>query len=775
MLKKLSPLLISILLSGIVWFLFYSSMPRTISEAELPTTEFSTARAFKHVEAISKKPHFVGSPAHSLVRNYIVKTLQDLGLEVQTQEGHSLTNRGMLTRPQNILARIPGSGDGKALLLMSHYDSAGHSSFGASDAGSGVATVLEGVRALLAEGKSPKNDIIILFTDAEELGLNGAELFVKKHPWAKEAGLALNFEARGSGGNSFMLLETNSGNAKLIQGFIKAQPKFPVTNSLAYSIYKMLPNDTDLTVLREQGNINGFNFAFIDDHFDYHTANDIPANLDKETLAHQGSYLMPLLAYFKDADLTSFDSKEDLIYFNLPMGEMISYPFSWILPMLLIGFLLFFGVVVYGISKRKLQPKIIFKGALPFFISVLGSGFLVFVFWKLFKIIYPEYGEMLNGFTYNGYYYIAFGIFLSLSLSFYTYHFMSKKKDQASVFVFPLFFWLLICALTAFYLKGAAYFIIPAFFGLLQLWVMIRQKRPNLFLMLLLSLPALVLILPFVSSFPVALGLKILFVAGILAVLLFTLFLPVFGYFKNKKSFAILLGLVAITMLVIAHFKSDFNGERPRPDSLVYMLDEDTNTASWNSYDLKLDEWNETYFGEDPSKSEIIDNAFESKYGSDFKYRATAPVVKIPSSGVIYKKVKNEDSLSDSYSYSLKIAPNRKVNRMELFLNSAYNFEAFTVNGLEADSITNGQGNYHVFKKRWNDRLLTYHAANADTLQINFTTKEVAPPEIVLYESSYDLLDNPDLKVRKRDKAKMPKPFVLNDAVILKKTIRWEE
>ncbi|WP_316928047.1 M20/M25/M40 family metallo-hydrolase [Gillisia marina] len=261
MLKKLSPLLILILLSGIIWFLFYSSMPRAISETDMPPTEFSTTRAFKHVEAISKKPHFVGSPAHSIVRNYIVKTLQDLGLEVQTQEGYSLTDRGMLTRPQNILARIPGSGDGKALLLMSHYDSAGHSSFGASDAGSGVATVLEGVRALLAEGDIPKNDIIILFTDAEELGLNGAELFVNEHPWAKEVGLALNFEARGSGGNSFMLLETNSGNSKLIEGFVKAHPEFPVTNSLAYSIYKMLPNDTDLTVLREQGNINGFNFA----------------------------------------------------------------------------------------------------------------------------------------------------------------------------------------------------------------------------------------------------------------------------------------------------------------------------------------------------------------------------------------------------------------------------------------------------------------------------------------------------------------------------------
>ncbi len=773
--KKLSPLLILLLLPVIIWFLIDFNMPRTISEAEQPVTEFSTTRAFKHVEEISKRPHFVGSPEHSLVRNYIVRTLQDLELEVQTQEGYSLTNRGMLTRPQNILARIKGNEDGKALLLMSHYDSAGHSSFGASDAGSGVATILEGVRALLAEGNSPKNDIIILFTDAEELGLNGAELFVNKHPWAKEVGLALNFEARGSGGNSFMLLETNSGNSKLIQDFIKAKPKFPVTNSLAYSIYKMLPNDTDLTVLREQGNINGCNFAFIDDHFDYHSANDIPANLDKQTLAHQGSYLMSLLAFFKDADLVSFDSKEDLIYFNVPMGEMVSYPFSWILPMLIIGYLLFFAVVLFGIHKRKLLPKIILKAAIPFLVSLTGSGILVFLVWKFCLFIYREYGEMLNGFTYNGYYYIAFGIFLSLAISFYMYNYMNKREDQASVFVFPLFFWLLICGLTAFYLKGAAYFIIPGFFGIVQLWIMIRQKSPNLFLMLLLSLPALVLILPFVTNFPVALGLRILFVAGILAVLLFSLFLPVFGYFKFKKTLTTILGIAAISMFIIAHFNSDFNEEQPRPDSLVYVLDEDTNTASWNSYDLKLDDWNKKYFGEDPSKSEIINYAFESKYGSGFKYKAPAPIVKISSPGIIYKKLNNEDSLKSSNAYSLKIAPNRKVNRMELFLRSSYNFENFTVNGLEADAIKSGNENFHVFKNRWSDRLLTYHAANADTLYINFTTKENTPPEITLYESSYDLLENLELNVGKRDKTKMPKPFVLNDAVVLKKAIRFEE
>jgi hypothetical protein len=774
MLKKLSPLLILLILPAIIWFIFYSSMPRNISEEELPATEFSTARAFKHVEEISKKPHFVGSPAHSLVRNYIVKTLQDLGLEVQTQEGYSLTNKGLLTRPQNILARISGSENGKVLLLMSHYDSAGHSSFGASDAGSGVATILEGVRALIAGGERPKNDIVILFTDAEELGLNGAELFVKEHPWAKEIGLALNFEARGSGGNSFMLLETNSGNSKLIKDFIATNPEFPVTNSLAYSIYKMLPNDTDLTVLREQGDINGFNFAFIDDHFDYHSANDIPANLDKETLAHQGSYLMPLLSFFKDADLKSFDSEEDLIYFNLPMGNMASYPFSWIFPMLILAFLLFIGLVVYGILKRKLLPKTILKGAIPFLISLIGSGLLVFILWKSCLMIYPEYGEMLNGFPYNGYYYIAIGILISLTICFLSYHLLKKDEEQAGLFVVPLLFWLLLCSLIACYLKGASYFIIPAFFGILQLFVMIRQKRPNLFLMLLLSLPALILIQPFVASFPVALGLKILFVSGILTALLFSLFLPVFGYYKRKKTLAVLLGVGAITIFIIAHFKSDFNEERPRPDSLVYLLNADKNVASWNSYDLQLDDWNESYFGEDPKKPEITEDTFESKYGSGFTYRATAPVVKIPQPGIIYNQLKNEDSLKASKSYILKIAPNRKVNRMELFLNSSYDFEEFKVNGLEADSVDLGGNEFHVFKRRWSDILLTYHVANSDTLIINFSTSGQEAPEFVLYESSYDLLENSALKVKNRDKSKMPKPFVLNDAVIIKKTLKVE-
>jgi Zn-dependent M28 family amino/carboxypeptidase len=52
--------------------------------------------------------------------------------------------------------------------------------------------------------------ILLFFSDAEELGLNGAALFVTQHKWAKDIGLVLNFEARSSG-PSYMLMETNKG------------------------------------------------------------------------------------------------------------------------------------------------------------------------------------------------------------------------------------------------------------------------------------------------------------------------------------------------------------------------------------------------------------------------------------------------------------------------------------------------------------------------------------------------------------------------------------
>ena len=367
--KNYAPVYSLLVLIVLIFGIFYFMMPQSYDQTEAPLSEFSTKRALSIVKEISKKPHFVGSKNHEFIANYLQKELQDLGIETSVQEGFSMTEKGTLVKSKNILAIIKGSKNTKALLLLSHYDSAPHSSSkGASDDASGVATILESVRAFLHNKTAHKNDIIILFTDAEELGLNGAALFVTQHKLAKEVGLVLNFEARGSSGPSYMLMETNDGNAKMVDAFKAGNVSYPVSNSLMYSIYKMLPNDTDLTVFREQGKIQGFNFAFIDSHFNYHTSQDKYENLDPKTLAHQGSYLYPLLNYFSNTDLTDFNSTDNKIYFNVPFS-FVSYPFGWLFPMLIVGFGLFLLFVFVGLGKRALRLDEIIKG----FVPLLGS------------------------------------------------------------------------------------------------------------------------------------------------------------------------------------------------------------------------------------------------------------------------------------------------------------------------------------------------------------------------------------------------------------------
>ena len=477
--KSYSSVLSVMFLLGILGFIFFTMMPQWTSEDDVPLAEFSTKRALEQVKHISQKPHFVGSENHDVVANYLVKELQNLGLETSIQEGYSFSDWGTLTKCKNILARIKGTNSDKALLLLSHYDSAPHSySKGASDAGSGVATILESVRAFTYNKKQHKNDIIILFSDAEELGLNGAALFVTQHHWAKEVGLVLNFEARGSSGPSYMLMETNAGNAKLVKEFAAANAKYPVSNSLMYSVYKMLPNDTDLTIFRKQGNIQGYNFAFIDGHYNYHTAQDDINHLDKNTLSHQGKYLMPLLDYFSNANLNLTQTTEDDVYFSIPF-TFFSYPFSWVLPMVIIAFVLFLFLIFIGMGKRLFSFQEIGKGFIPFLGSLIAAGLITFLGWKLLLILYPQYNDLLNGFTYNGHDYIAAFVLLTLSICFAFYQRFSAKKVTINHYIAPLFLWIFINGLLAFFLKGAGFLIIPAFAGLLMLASFVLPKNQN--------------------------------------------------------------------------------------------------------------------------------------------------------------------------------------------------------------------------------------------------------------------------------------------------------
>ncbi|MDG1954038.1 MAG: M20/M25/M40 family metallo-hydrolase [Polaribacter sp.] len=761
--KKYAPIISILIIVSVIYWSFADMLPSYSENKKVTETEFSINNALKHLKEISKTTHYTGSEDHIKVQNYIVNELKKLGLQPEIQQQVAINNKWRAaTNSANIIATIKGSEGGKSLVLLSHYDSNPHSSLGASDAGSGVVTILESVRAFLAKNKIPKNDIHIVITDAEELGLLGAKAFVDKHPLAKNIGLVLNFEARGSGGPSYMLMETNGKNSKLLTEFIKANPNYPAANSLMYSIYKMLPNDTDLTVFRENGNINGFNFAFIGDHFDYHTAQDSYERLDRETLLHQADYLMTTLNYFANSDLSNLESTKDHIYTNFPFTTLLHYPFSWILPLLIIAVLILIGVLFFGIALNKITIKGLLKGFTPFTLSLVICVGISILLWKGVLLIHPHYKDILHGFTYNGYEYIAAFSLLNIWLLFKIYKPFFKKYKGADLVVAPLIFWLIINLLIFIYLKGAAYFIIPVYFALLTLGIFIfidTKRTTKIAVSTILAIPIIFIFAPQIKMFPVGLGLKNLFISGLFLVLIFGLMTPIFATYKSRKFLTKLIGFSTIFFFAFATYNSGFDENKKKPNSAVFISDIDSNQSYWATYDSKPDAYTKQFLGDNPTKGNFTGTTSKSKYNTSYRFHKKTEnrAINSPEISTI-----NDTIIGDFRNISLLIKPQRLVNKLELIANAPITFNSIGVQNVYLDKKKEA----NTFKVTRGTILSYFLAAKDSILKVDFTINKNSIPNISLIESSFDLQTNSLFNIKPRSKEMMPMPFVTNDAVI---------
>src|SRR4029077_15777015 len=118
---------------------------------------------------VGRQVHVAGSQAATDVRDYLVTTLTAMGLQVRVQDAIGATDDlggFAMSRVRNVVAVLPGQSSTGRLFLVAHYDSA-QVSCGCNEGGAGVATLLETARAMAA-GPKPRNDVVFVFTEAEE-------------------------------------------------------------------------------------------------------------------------------------------------------------------------------------------------------------------------------------------------------------------------------------------------------------------------------------------------------------------------------------------------------------------------------------------------------------------------------------------------------------------------------------------------------------------------------------------------------------------------------
>ena len=269
--------------------------------AGAPAQAFAAGRAMGDVREIARRPHPVGSEDHARVRAYLLQRMTALGLETSMQTGPISDGAARYLRKiggdpeaanftaHNLIGVLPGRRpELPAVALMAHYDTV-PASAGAADDSTGVAAILETVRAIRARGPADRT-LVVLLTDAEEIGLEGARAFWGGHPLRDRIGAVINLEARGGGGRA-MMFETGRGNAETIARFAAATPRVQggvTSNSLAVFVYERMPNGTDFTIPKDRG-VQGLNLAFIGRPEQYHAPASTPQALDRGAVQHIGS------------------------------------------------------------------------------------------------------------------------------------------------------------------------------------------------------------------------------------------------------------------------------------------------------------------------------------------------------------------------------------------------------------------------------------------------------------------------------------------------------
>ncbi|MDJ0703481.1 MAG: M20/M25/M40 family metallo-hydrolase [Leptolyngbyaceae cyanobacterium MO_188.B28] len=737
----------------------YQLNPPATAPINAPPTEFSSGRAMKHLAVIAQKPHPIGSPENTAVRDYILRELEAQALSPSVQETTAVTRRwGNPSRAglvQNIVARLPGTDNTQAVLLAAHYDSV-PTGPGASDDGAAVAALLETIRALRS-GTPLRNDVIFLFTDGEEVGLLGAKAFVDEHPWANDVGVALNFEARGNSGPSLMF-ETSNHNDWLIQQFAASVPH-PAANSLMSSVYKTLPNNTDFTLFKEAG-WSGFNFAYIHGLIRYHTVTDSVNNLDQGSLQHHGSYALALARQFGDLDLSNLDlggaSASDRVYFDF-LGLFIHYPNGWVGPLTGLVMLLFIGVAILGLNRQQLTLSGVGIGFLAFTGSALGIAAIVALAWWSIVTLHGEYRWIrVVGDTYHSSLYMLSFTALTLALASGFYGWLHAKVNMPNLAIGAWIWQLILMGLTSVFLPGGSYlFTWPLLFSILGLGITFalrhQQARSSqsLFILTLFALPGITLLTPTLYLIYIALGLNLSGAIMLMIMLLLGLLIPHLCFMTTTNRWlpptASL--LLSLGLMAAGHLGTNIDANHPKPNSIFYGLNADTGRAIWASSDEMTDEWTAQFLSATPGKGALPDY-LPMAAQTFLQSEAPAAALAAPSIEAIDDDVNNEVR-----TMRLRITVPRPTRLLRVYIDSAQEVLRAAVNG---KFISNQKPQTQAQSgEKWG---LHYFAPPPEGIELTLTVKSSQPLAIRTVSQSDGLPEISGGLVNLRPAYLMPDP-----------------
>jgi len=490
--------------------------PRSVTPASAPLDQFSGERAMAHLPVIALEPHPSGSPAQARVRDYLVQQLTAIGLEVEVQRTQ---------RVENVVARLHGSDPTGAIVILAHYDSVAAGP-GAGDNGSGVAALLEIMRALAA-GPALRNDVIALFDDSEERGpYAGTRAFVREHPWMADVRVAISLDTAVRG--PIVTNETGPRNGWLVQALDRAYTGGVWTSLSGGGGY-------DYTPFREAG-IQGL---ALEDNYPFkekHTAQDLPEIVRAASVQQMGEQTWAITRELGDLDLGNPWGEHET-YFSVPVLGFIHYPQVWTVPLAITAGVLLVLALGLALWRRFVSWRGLVVAILTILVTTALAGIGVNALWGRVPDLmgwetyrWPDWPEVIP--PYGGLVAAVFAL-LVLGLAVVGYILVRRWSARADWSLAGLALFLIPAVALAVALPRAAY--LPVWSVLIGSLVWIAAMTVGRTRMawsvdvatILAALPLVVLFMPLLPAVVMSDGMKSLAILAGAEVLLLGVVLPV--------------------------------------------------------------------------------------------------------------------------------------------------------------------------------------------------------------------------------------------------------
>ena len=663
------------LLAALIVAIHYAGLPPSPVPASAPPNVFSAERAIQLNKELITEPHPGASFGEDRLRDKIKDHLEKLGVETQIYDVTRKTGGRSLGAVQDIVARIPGTHPSKSIVFMAHYDSV-FSGLGASDDAAGCVVMLELAKILKAEAPM-KNDIIFVFTCDEEVAGNGVRAFCEQHPWGKNVGVLLNFEARGTRGNSYMF-ETSPQNGWIIEELTKSHMGASA-NSLMFDVYKRTPFGTDFTTAKNAG-MRGYNVAYVGNFAYYHTINDSPENMSLSSLQQHGNYGIGVARHFGNMEIGNVDGP-DAIYFNTIGTHMVCYPASWGRYITVAAVLVAASFLVYALATGTVSVSGFALGFLAWLLaaalSVAVNAAFMFIAWKTyyFFILYSYLPYSISG------------IAIALAAFAFVYGILFRKVSPLDLASAGLAIYAIGAIVIEIYFPlasyASAYPLLCAAAGLCILAKTMRNKELSPSAVMgttFLALPAMLMGVPGLRALldmtPVLFAPLVLLVLT----LLLTLLIPQFMLIMHSRRWLlpVVSALVGVLFFAAGYFGNGPSAKQPILNSLDYGIDADAGKAYWFTSDKKTDEWTSQFLnkGRLDSVKEFVDTDRQV-------LKAEAPMASIPLPNVeVVSSALTPDGLHDM---KLKLTAPGKPAIIRIGLTSPQKVKSAVANGYELE------------------------------------------------------------------------------------------